>query len=96
MTVKQPQVEQKPRDFRLSLAREFDAYLARQSNRFAPEDVLRMDMHCHDRNSDTPDELWGRILNLPESWLKTRKLVKCLKRNGCDVITVTNHNNARS
>jgi glycosyltransferase involved in cell wall biosynthesis len=55
-----------------------------------------MDMHCHDRNSDTPDELWGRILNLPESWLKTRKLVKCLKRNGCDVITVTNHNNARS
>lgn len=83
-------------DFRLSLAREFDAYLARQSHRFSPEDTLRVDLHCHDRNSDTPDELWGRILGLPESWLKTGKLVKCLRRNGCDVITVTNHNNARS
>jgi glycosyltransferase involved in cell wall biosynthesis len=96
MTVIQRPTDNRPGDFRQSLAREFDAYLARQSKRFAPEDVLRVDLHCHDLNSDTPDELWGRILNLPESWLKTRKLVKCLKRNGCDVITITNHNNARS
>jgi len=96
MTVKQLRTGSRPGDFRLALGREFDAFLARQSNRFAQEDVLRVDLHCHDLNSDTPDELWGRILSLPESWLKTRKLVKCLRRNGCDVITVTNHNNARS
>ncbi len=83
-------------EFRNSLAEEYRAYLARESGRFAIEDTLRLDMHCHDFNSDTPDELWGRILGLPETWLKTSKLVKCLRRNGSDVITVTNHNNARS
>ena len=83
-------------EFRHSLNQEFNAYLARESARFTAEDTLRIDMHCHDHNSDTPDELWGRILGLPETWLKTSKLVKCLRRNGSDVITVTNHNNARS
>ena len=39
---------------------------------------------------------WGRILGLPETWLETGKLVKRLNRNGSDVITITNHNNARS
>lgn len=96
MTIKSTPTGFPPGEFRVSLAREFDAYLARQSSRFAPEDTLRVDLHCHDRNSDTPDELWGRILGLPESWLKTGKLVKRLQHNGCDVITVTNHNNARS
>ena len=28
--------------------------------------------------------------------LKTKKLVKVLHQNGCDVVTITNHNNARS
>lgn len=60
------------------------------------EECLRIDLHCHDRNSSVPDELWGRILSLPESWLKPKHLVRCLKENGCDVITVTNHNNADS
>jgi glycosyltransferase involved in cell wall biosynthesis len=57
---------------------------------------LRMDLHCHDRNSDIPDELWGRILRLPESWLEPRRLRKTLREYGCGAITVTNHNNARS
>ncbi|MCI0654671.1 MAG: hypothetical protein L0Y39_09370, partial [Methylococcaceae bacterium] len=57
---------------------------------------MKIDLHCHDHNSDTPEELWGRILKLPETWLKTKKLVKCLRNNACDVITMTNHNNARS
>jgi len=74
----------------------FSDYLANESLRFNPDDVLKMDPHCHDRNSDVPDELWGRILGLPETWLKTKKLLKLLRKNGCDVITVTNHNNARS
>jgi glycosyltransferase involved in cell wall biosynthesis len=86
----------RPGEFRNSLTDEFNAYLLRESNRIAELDTLRVDMHCHDFNSDTPDELWGRILGLPETWLKTGKLVRCLRRNGSDVITITNHNNARS
>lgn len=83
-------------EFRRSLLSEFDLYLRSESNKYASENCLKIDLHCHDYNSDIPDELWGRILGLPETWLKTSKLVKCLKKNGCDVVTVTNHNNARS
>lgn len=83
-------------DFRQSLAKEFNHFLQQQDIRFSPSDCLRIDFHCHDHNSDIPDELWGRILRLPETWLKTKKLVNLLKKNGSDVVTVTNHNNARS
>lgn len=82
--------------FRQSLASEFDRFIAHQKNRYDPLDCLKIDLHCHDHNSDVPDELWGRILALPETWLKTKKLIKVLKKNHCDVITITNHNNARS
>jgi glycosyltransferase involved in cell wall biosynthesis len=83
-------------DFRLSLKTEFDQFLTQQKYQYAPENCLKIDLHCHDHNSDIPDELWGRILRLPETWLKTKKLAKLLKKNDCDVFTVTNHNNARS
>ena len=59
-------------------------------------DRLRMDLHCHDRNSDVTDELWGRILRLPETWLEPRRLHKTLRGRGTTAWTVTNHNNARS
>ena len=83
-------------EFRQSLSRELRAYLDDGLTQSDAANCLRIDLHCHDKNSDVPDELWGRILGLPESWLKTGKLVKTLQGNGCDVITVTNHNNARS
>ncbi|MGH8497621.1 MAG: glycosyltransferase, partial [Methylococcales bacterium] len=83
-------------EFRKSLQQQFSQYLDRESKKYAPKDCLKIDLHCHDHNSDTPEELWGRILKLPETWLKTKKLVKCLQNNGCDVLTITNHNNARS
>lgn len=83
-------------EFRKSLSDEFNQYLLNESSKYNPEDCLKIDLHCHDLNSDVPDELWGRILGLPETWLKTKKLVKCLKHNDCDIITITNHNNARS
>ncbi len=86
----------RPGDFRASLASELNAYITRESRRYAAADRLRIDLHCHDHNSDKPDELWGRILGLPETWLKTKHLVKCLLSNGSDVVTITNHNNARS
>ena len=82
--------------FRRSLKQEFNQYLDVQSKRYNRKDCLKIDLHCHDYNSDVPDELWGRILGLPETWLKTKKLVNCLQNNSCDVITITNHNNARS
>lgn len=60
------------------------------------EDLLRIDLHCHDKNSDVPDETLGRLLRVPETWLPTASLVKTLQVNGADVVTITNHNNARS
>jgi glycosyltransferase involved in cell wall biosynthesis len=82
--------------FREELRDEFAAYLREQGARFQPAERLRIDLHCHDHNSDVPDELWGRILRLPETWLSTRELTGCLTRSGCDLLTITNHNNARS
>ncbi|WP_340680318.1 glycosyltransferase [Paraglaciecola sp.] len=83
-------------EFRQSLAQEFEQFLEQQKQRFNPTNCLKIDFHCHDHNSDVPDELWGRILRLPETWLKTKKLVSTLVANGNSVLTITNHNNARS
>ncbi len=82
--------------FRESLKNEYDEFLQLQKNKYNSEDCLKVDLHCHDHNSDVPDELWGRILRLPETWLKTTELVALLKKNNMDVVTVSNHNNARS
>ncbi len=60
------------------------------------DNLIKIDLHCHDYNSNVPDELIGRILNVPETWTKTSALVKNLEKNKVDVITVTNHNNTRS
>lgn len=57
---------------------------------------LKIDLHCHDENSDITDELLGRILRVPETWIKTADLVHSLKVAGCHAFTITNHNNARS
>lgn len=86
----------KVNEFRHGLHTELKRYLDAQAGRFDPAECLRIDLHCHDHNSSVPDELWGRILSLPETWLKTKDLLKCLKDHDCDLITVTNHNNARS
>ncbi len=83
-------------EFRHSIKNEFNQYLLKEANKYDRSECLKIDFHCHDHNSDVPDELWGRILGLPETWLKTKKLAKNLRKNGCNVITITNHNNARS
>ncbi len=62
----------------------------------APSDIINLDMHCHDYNSDKPDEILGRILNVSETWLESETLLDSLKRHGCGTYTITNHNNARS
>jgi glycosyltransferase involved in cell wall biosynthesis len=82
--------------FHSQLHADYDAFLGQQSQRFPTNETLRIDLHCHDKNSDVPDELWGRLLGLPETWLETKNLIKTLERNGTDLVTITNHNNARS
>ena len=87
--------------FHKTVRSEYEQFLLQQKQLLIPdapaaENILRVDLHCHDHNSDVPDELWGRLLRLPETWLKTEDLVKRLQNNGCDLITITNHNNARS
>ncbi len=82
--------------FANELNKEFSAFISRQDKKFPKDEVLIMDMHCHDYNSDVPDELMGRILNVPETWLETDKLLDTLKNHGCNAFTITNHNNARS
>ncbi|MDH4199633.1 MAG: glycosyltransferase [Spirochaetia bacterium] len=83
-------------DFKQSLIAEFEKFIEKQEKLYEPENRLQIDLHCHDRNSDVPDELLGRLLEIPETWLETEELISALKRNGCDTYTITNHNNARS
>ncbi|MFH0976383.1 MAG: glycosyltransferase [Spirochaetota bacterium] len=73
-----------------------DSFLKEQELRFPQDEILTIDLHCHDRNSDVPDELLARMLNMPETWLDSEELLNILKSRGCDSFTITNHNNARS
>lgn len=82
--------------FHLELVNELNNFTTKQAVRFPVEDVLKMDMHCHDHNSNVPDELIGRILKAPETWLPTERLLSTLEKRKCDAFTITNHNNARS
>lgn len=82
--------------FQQELISELEIYLKKQSEKFPEHDTLKADLHCHDFNSNVPDELLARILNVPETWISSEQLLNTLKRNNCDVFTITNHNNARS
>ncbi|MBK7213612.1 MAG: glycosyltransferase [Bacteroidales bacterium] len=82
--------------FRDEISRELATFLNKQEQIFPLQDTLTIDLHCHDYNSNVPDELLGRILNVPETWLPTGKLLKRLSVNGATAFTITNHNNARS
>jgi glycosyltransferase involved in cell wall biosynthesis len=60
------------------------------------DECLKIDLHCHDHNSNVPDEALGRILGVPETWLPTSQLLTTLDKAGMTARTITNHNNARS
>ncbi len=83
-------------EFRKSIRDNYNRFIIKQSNQFPLHNCLKIDLHCHDHNSNEPDELWGRILKLPETWVKTRNLINVLESNHCSLTTITNHNNARS
>ncbi|MDR0506870.1 MAG: glycosyltransferase [Dysgonamonadaceae bacterium] len=82
--------------FQEELKTELDRFLTAQESRFDSDNTLKIDLHCHDYNSDVPDELIGRILRVPETWVSSERLIEELEKNGCDALTITNHNNARS
>lgn len=84
------------RRFRFELRDELERLVTGSRGSWPRTEILRLDLHCHDANSDVPDERLGRILRAPESWLPTDQLVSTLTKWGMDVLTVTNHNNARS
>jgi glycosyltransferase involved in cell wall biosynthesis len=87
------------KNFRSGIRKDLEDYVRDEATRLGGsggEDVLKIDLHCHDRNSDVPDETLGRILRVPETWLPTAKLLRTLKANGAEALTITNHNNARS
>lgn len=82
--------------FRDDLRREISAFVEAQKTRFPEDECLKIDLHCHDHNSNVPDEVLGRILRWPETWVPTDDVVKLSQRNGMTALTITNHNNARS
>jgi len=82
--------------FRIRIAQELENLLLRSQSLVPKEERLRVDLHCHDRNSDVPDELLGRILGVRETWLTTDELLSTLHASHVDLVTITNHNNARS
>ena len=83
-------------NFQLNLKSELDLFLNEQKNKYPENEILKIDLHCHDYNSDVPDEILGRIINVPETWLESETLISNLKENNVDVITITNHNNSKS
>lgn len=83
--------------FRDYIREELDSFLInRQTELGIKENSLKIDLHCHDHNSNNPSERLGRILGIPETWLETDKLLTCLEGNRTTALTVTNHNNART
>jgi glycosyltransferase involved in cell wall biosynthesis len=83
--------------FRDYIKNEVDSFLEIQQNELGIDDnTLKIDLHCHDKNSNLPSERLGRILGIPETWLKTKDLLSCLDMNKTSALTITNHNNARS
>jgi len=86
----------KKSSFQDQMKTELQDFLASQLEKYPMDEVIKIDLHCHDHNSDVPDELIGRILNVPETWLRTEELLSALKAEKCDLATITNHNNARS
>ncbi len=84
-----------PLSFRTEIQQELEKFM-RRSQEPVGETALRIDLHCHDHNSDVPDETLARLLKMPETWLSTEGLIDTLRSNRVDVLTITNHNNARS
>lgn len=81
--------------FHQNIVDTLDKFLESEKKKYPLDECLKIDLHCHDHNSNKPDEQIARILNVPETWLPTETLLDILQRNNCSLPTITNHNNAR-
>lgn len=77
--------EKSERSFHDTIKSEVADFLNYNQSIYPEKDVLKIDLHCHDFNSNVPDELLGRILNVSETWLLTENLIRTLKKHGMDV-----------
>ena len=82
--------------FRQKVKDYFFEYVKNSKALLDDEKSLKIDLHCHDFNSNKSSEIIGRILMVAETWLPTSDLVKVLNAHHVDGITITNHNNAKS
>lgn len=82
--------------FRKTLCDELENLLVRSQSLVPEPERLRIDLHCHDLHSDRPDERLGRMLGVPETWVTTEQLLSTLAESGTDLVTITNHNDARA
>jgi len=82
--------------YRLRDRQEFDNFLLRAQSLIPQDELLRVDLHCHDAGSDVSNNPLGRLLGVPETWTSTEEVLKTQRFHGMDVHTVTNHNSARS
>lgn len=83
-------------DFRKEAREKLALFLQDRRTLAGGDDAVRIDLHCHDHNSDKPSETVGKMLAASETWLPTEDLIRTLKQNGVLCPTITNHNNARS
>lgn len=88
--------KQSERSFHNLIKSELALFLEHNRLIYPEKDTFKIDLHCHDLNSNVPDELLGRILNVSETWLPTSNLIGTLTKQGMEAFTITNHNNARS
>ncbi len=82
--------------FREGLHSSIQTFIEKENQKYPKQDMLSIDLHCHDAQSDVFDELLGRILRWPETWVSTDGVIRTLEQRALGAITITNHNNARS
>lgn len=83
-------------DFRGEVREKLSLLLSERRGQAPGDNAVRIDLHCHDHNSNKPSETIGKMLAASETWLPTEELIRTLKQNGVLCPTITNHNNARS
>ncbi len=96
MTIEKNPKRNGRQSFHQTLRNELEELVNKSRQSFPIEETLTIDLHCHDKNSDVPDEILGRLLGVPETYLPTETLIENLSKSGCDTFTITNHNNSRS
>ncbi|MEI7942178.1 MAG: phosphoesterase, partial [Candidatus Riflemargulisbacteria bacterium] len=54
--------------------------------------ILRADLHVHSKYSDRPSEWILKALGTRESYTEPEEIYRICKKNGMDIVTITDHN----